>query len=333
MKAIPLQDLDYQKGDTIFLKAPMGEGKTEVLKTLISDLESQHKGRGPLTAISLVNRKSLCADQGRKLESFVKYYDKQGPLNDPKTIAQLEASHRIEPQNGIQLLILDEAIGLIEQIRSSKFTKASWRKFKMMLKVADHVIVMDANINDRLIALIQRFRKNRTSLFYQNTNQRDRDMTVYHCDDRRIIIGRIIQSLRKDKNIVIATNSKKEADSFEEMIVETLGLKAREKVFNYSSNTAEDIKREHLSDVNHYWSQFNVLIYTPTVNVGVSFEVQHFDEVFGIFTNCSTTVESSIQMLKRVRDVKSRRLHICFQNCQPDALPLQRASMLTSFAH
>jgi hypothetical protein len=101
MKPIPLQDLDHEKGDTIFLKAPMGEGKTEVLKTLISDLESRHKGRGPFTAVSLVNRKSLCADQGRKLESFVKYYDKQGPLSDPKMIVQLEASHRIEPPHGI----------------------------------------------------------------------------------------------------------------------------------------------------------------------------------------------------------------------------------------
>jgi hypothetical protein len=174
----------------------------------------------------------------------------------------------------------------MEQIRSNKFTKASWRKFKMMLKEAEHVIVMDANINDRLIKLIQRFRKNRTSLFYQNTNQRDRDMTVYHCDDRRIIIGRIIQSLRNNKNIVIATNSKREADSFEELIVETFGLKTRAKVFNYSSNTADDVKREHFSNVNHYWSQLNVLIYTPTVNVGVSFEAQHFDEVFGIFTDC-----------------------------------------------
>lgn len=148
----------------------------------------------------------------------------------------------------------------MEQIRSSKFTKASWRKFKLMLKVADHVIVMDANINKMLIYLIQRFRKNRTSLFYQNTNQRDRDMTVYHCDDRSIIIGGIIQSLCKDKNIVIVTNSKAEADSFEEMIVGTLKLKTRDKVFNYSSDTPDDIKKQHFSDVNHHWSQLNVLI-------------------------------------------------------------------------
>lgn len=97
MKPIPLQDLDHERGNTIFLKAPMGEGKTEVLKKLIRDLESQHQGGRPLTAVSLVSRKSLCAEQASKLDLFVKYYDKQGPLNDSKTIAQLEASHRIEP--------------------------------------------------------------------------------------------------------------------------------------------------------------------------------------------------------------------------------------------
>jgi hypothetical protein len=88
-----------------------------------------------------------------------------------------------------------------------------------------------------------------------------------------------------------------------------LANSVRDKVFNYNSETSDTIKRQHFSDVNHHWAQLEVLIYTPTVYVGVSFEAQHFDEIFGVFTDCSTTAESSIQM-KRVRDIKSRRLHL-----------------------
>ena len=50
----------------------------------------------------------------------------------------------------------------------------------------------------------------------------------------------------------------------------------------YSSDTPKKIKDLHFSNVNKYFI-CDVLIYTPTISAGISFEVDHFDFLFGYF--------------------------------------------------
>ena len=39
----------------------------------------------------------------------------------------------------------------------------------------------------------------------------------------------------------------------------------------------KDIKKEHFKDVEKYWEDCDLLIYTSTLTAGVSFEKVHFD--------------------------------------------------------
>ena len=54
----------------------------------------------------------------------------------------------------------------------------------------------------------------------------------------------------------------------------------------------------------------DILIYTPTVSAGISYELEHFDVVFGYFTDKSCDVESCRQMLGRIRNIKSLSYYI-----------------------
>ncbi len=83
------------------------------------------------------------------------------------------------------------------------------------------------------------------------------------------------------------------------------------KIKLYSSETTVSEKREHFGDVNTYWAQYDVLIYTPTVSAGVSFEQKHFNKVFGYFTDQSCPVETCVQMIGRIRDVSDHAFYIC----------------------
>jgi hypothetical protein len=320
---IPLTDLSTE-GNTMFVKSPMGSGKTEVIQHLLRDLKEKNSGR-PFRVLSLTNRRALTHEQEPKLstpaDKFTKYFDVKGELTGPYMIIQLEAIHRYVALSGVSLLILDECIGLFEQIKSNQFSMACWIKFKNILQKATYVVCLDANINTRFVELIKSTREGKKSLFYQNCNEQDRDTTIYYTTNNRIMIGRIKQSLMKGKRIVITTNSKKEGDALEEMIIFN-GLSTRNKVINYSSDTPDDVKKEHFMDVNHHWSQYNVLIYTPAINNGVSFTLKHFDELFAVFSSDSCTVESSLQMIKRVRDISSKRIHVCFIRVYTDERPV-----------
>jgi hypothetical protein len=52
------------------------------------------------------------------------------------------------------------------------------------------------------------------------------------------------------------------------------------KVEFYSKDTGN---KEDFDDVNSTFIKYDVIIYTPTLTAGVSFEASHFDIVYGIF--------------------------------------------------
>ena len=106
--------------------------------------------------------------------------------------------------------------------------------------------------------------------------------------------------------IVIACGSKKKADIIYEKCTQ-LNLNARIKYYNVNS-TPED--REGLKDVNKVWNEVDILIYTPTIMAGCSFDLSHFTRAFAYFTNLSVDYRSAIQMLGRVRDISTHEYHI-----------------------
>ena len=83
------------------------------------------------------------------------------------------------------------------------------------------------------------------------------------------------------------------------------------KIGFYCGDTPQSVKREHFADVNAHWASYNVLIYTPTVSAGVSFEQKHYDVLFGYFTDQSCPVSTCVQMMGRIRDVAKKEYYIC----------------------
>ncbi len=57
----------------------------------------------------------------------------------------------------------------------------------------------------------------------------------------------------------------------------------------------------------------DVLIYSPTITAGVSIEVEHYDVLFGIFTDKSCNAYNAAQMLGRVRNISTNSVHLHVQ--------------------
>ena len=56
------------------------------------------------------------------------------------------------------------------------------------------------------------------------------------------------------------------------------------KIRLYSSETNKETKKLHFSDVNKYLT-YDCLIYTPTLSAGISYEIEHYDYLFGYFVS------------------------------------------------
>lgn len=67
------------------------------------------------------------------------------------------------------------------------------------------------------------------------------------------------------------------------------------------------------ANVNEEWVKYRVVIYTNSIECGVSFTQSHFDRFYGLFdNNIGPSHKNYIQMIKRVRCLRDnlRFLHI-----------------------
>jgi hypothetical protein len=165
---------------------------------------------------------------------------------------------------------------------------------------------MDAHLSERSVRLSNYLRPDDEPSFYNNSYNKSTDEYVILDDDEWITR---LTSLMEDSSnrMAIFTNSLKEARKIELMALKT---HSQDKVILYSSETLNSIKKKHFSDVNKYWKQYDVVICTPTVSAGLSFEVRHFDYIFGYFEGFSCNAETCQQMLGRVRCTIKNKIYV-----------------------
>jgi len=106
--------------------------------------------------------------------------------------------------------------------------------------------------------------------------------------------------------------------------------RAPPKIVMYTSRTSSEVRSRDFADVGRAWLDVDVLIYTPTVSAGVSFEEREcFDEVFALFTSSSCDALAAVQMLGRVRSLNRATYTICIQGRPPSPLlPVDEAGLV-----
>jgi hypothetical protein len=81
-----------------------------------------------------------------------------------------------------------------------------------------------------------------------------------------------------------------------------------------------------LKDCEHSttgFKQFDIIIYSPTIQAGVSFNLKHFDKFYGWF--CSNGRVNAIrQMIKRVRKIRLKEYNYCLNSIGGSQVPDNR---------
>lgn len=85
--------------------------------------------------------------------------------------------------------------------------------------------------------------------------------------------------------------------------------KPDKKVLVYTGNSSDNTKND-LKDCINKWKEADVLIYSPTIEAGVNFDLDHFDKMYGIICGQSTSPRAFLQMLARIRKLKDTNITI-----------------------
>jgi len=318
--------LDFELRSTLCVKAKMKMGKTKKLREFIDRNFAAGGIREPIIRI-LSFRQTFSGNIKEKFKDFTLYSDVKGPLTQERLIIQVESLHRIEINVDIDvpdLIVMDECESIFEQFESGllKNFGLAWGVFQWLLRTSRNLIAMDANLSDRTFRVLNSMR-----IDYFNTKYPEKPprLLYYHCNEFKNQVGDTYRftndksawyiaadkELAKNHKIVVPMSSLREAEVFRKDLEQRYPDRH---IGFYSSKTSSSQKKDHFANVGEFWSQYDVLIYTPTVSAGVSYEEKHYDVVFGYFTDKSCNVETCLQMLGRIRNVSQRQYTICLSS-------------------
>ena len=313
---------DYENVKTLCVKAPMGLGKTV---KLIEDI-----GKYEYNYIIMVSfRKTFTAEAKRRFSTFETYDRLTGRIDirkHPRLIIQTESLHRIcgpelRTVDGQMLVILDESESIFAQFNHTSAEnndQLSFAAFQAILSRANKVIAMDANMSDRTYNVLNKYRKD--SIFYHHNEYKNKsDYSCLVTNNKSDWTTKLMSDIQTNK-IAIVSNSCEYAETLYEMI--TTKLKAMPatdgaKVPQVLLMTGKMLNRDRqiiFHNVNESWKNYDIIIYTPTVTAGVSFEVEHFDKLYGYFSDESCDGLTCDQMLGRIRNLHKKEYNICISS-------------------
>lgn len=291
--------------DTLCVNARMKMGKTKQLLDYMA--RNFIDGIDEKIIRFLSFRQTFSANIKEKFPTFVMYSDVKGPLTQSKLIIQVESLHRVYIGGDFpDLLILDECESIFEQFGSglAKQSTPAFAAFQWLIKYSKHVVCMDAFLSDRTFTILKEMRPDfggPGTMYHRNVYKNGTEDKYLITNEHAEWLSGLYEDIENGLRVAVPISSLTQA----RVIFETIGKRFPDKrVMIYSSETLISERKKHFADVNTYWAAYDVIIYTPTVSAGVSFEVAHFDKVYGYFIDSSCPVETCMQMLGRVRNVR-----------------------------
>jgi hypothetical protein len=291
---------NFKKVNTIFLKSPMFTGKTHSLPELFKTHQK---------VLIVYHRISLNEAIFNKFQKFgFKLYSKiEGPIDMDKhkrVICQIDSLHRIN--NKCDLIILDEIESTLSHIsQSPHMTKRDdvFRTLKTYIKKSNYLISCDANLKQQTINFINDIRENKPNIILHNTYKSLQHYKYTFLPSFEQTIHTIKQKCDQDKKVIIVSNSKDRLQVIHNIIKQ-----------DYPDKSIKLIDSEHKCD-DFQWNHYEIVLYSPTITCGISYDEKHFDCCIASFSRFSCNAEDCSQMLIRVRHFSENKMYI---HCNDD---------------
>lgn len=312
----------FQNDDvkSLNIKSPYDTGKTQYIKKVVNKYN-------PKRILWVSYRISLTNDvKGNFKELNFKSY-LEGDFSANRLIIQLESLSKLayksyeEDEDGDEqiiinvpsydLIIIDEVESVLNQFNSATFKGKSKETFYFLLEIiqnSNKLITLDGDTSNRTYSFVNEFGKSINIVNLAKFNQKI--FNIIEESNKIDFDNSILEQIESNKKIVIVSQSRKKAEDFNK---ELKNKYPKLNILLYTSLT-NDVDKMKLIDVNNIWIKADVLIYSPTIEAGVNFDIPHFDKIFGILSNESTSQRSFLQMLARVRKTTDNEIIILNSN-------------------
>lgn len=258
-------------------------------------------------------RVSLTYNAADRLD-LAHYQEEEGTSDDYLAVCINSIHMLLPPEDGYEIVVIDEMEQVIAQMHSSITRRPTeiYKKLKKILKLAKHVVVMDAHMSPQSVKTIRELldmdeEDSFTKIDFKG-NQIFNEIKRYASEES--LTNTITQMVMDGETGVIACTAASDAKALNELIT---GLDQR--VLLYHRDVDEEVK-ETLGSVNETWGDFDWVIFSPTVSSGVSYDLDRFKNVI-LFARSIDGISYTdlLQQSHRVRKPLSKTLHTWVEDC------------------
>lgn len=305
MRPLPLVD------GIVVVRAQMGAGKTKALKAYVN-------ARPEASIMVVTFSRALAAKLVADFVGFYDYQKRAGQIVARRVVVCLDSLHRVALKR-FDVVILDEAVSVLLHFNSPLMSRAAENVALMDAHAAacGTLFLVDAAVDLPFVRrIVKHFESSREggfralwirNRFVRETNRR---LAVYAKPKAFAAHDVILAAVREGQRVVVCSSTKRFVLELEERAARK--CPSKRVVVHYGGTKSAD--EEPLTNVDDLWGQADLLVYSPSVSAGVSFEGARFDRLFANFVCSRYTpgVEIALQQLYRVRKLANGAMTVFY---------------------
>lgn len=276
------------------IKSPMGTGKSTIIGHIIKECHEED-----MRVLIITNRISVAQDFSNKYS--IKLYNKDKYNVGDSVVVQYDSLWKYNIKN-FDIVIMDEFISLMLHSRNN-LSNSSVNLAKFFASFQKKLVIADAFLTGYENFLVNHKKSNIHLLdnHYRDTTE------LYNYSDFNYFVKKILDKSRvldkkNNEKITISSTSLSVINELE-LLLSQRGLNT----VTLTADTSETTKELVYGLFEEDHDKFDVLLYSPTLTVGVS-NLNNVKDHFHYDSSMSSDVISSLQMIKRSR--KAQRIHL-----------------------
>lgn len=297
--------LDYP---VVLIKSPLGTGKTELVKRLITHLDQT----GTANILVITHRQALAADIAARLglECYKSLPDEWLPQAH-RLVITYNSLHKISTADRTwDLVVIDE----IEQFHQHLFGETfrggeAFRAYRALLQIlsrSQHFVGLDAHLTDISV----QWAHSATGIapyVIHNTYQHDWGPLTLHAHEDSVIAAALKAAQAQRGPVVITTSSRQRSAIYCRLACEAVG--AEGVVLVNGENSSSAASQFFIEHINTELPRVRILICTPTFGTGLDVTARVYG-VFGVMLNRPLIATDMLQMLGRFRNAEQRHVYV-----------------------
>jgi hypothetical protein len=315
---IPTIEQCKQQGKILALKAPKGTGKSYRIRDLIKDVQ-----KDCWLTVSVTLRRNLGLAQSN--DWGIKWVDEDGMESffqgQSNTMSccwdSLHKFHKANYRDKQILLIIDEVESGLDHLCTAKTIQRRGNRADIhaeLRRIVDHIrahggmiIAADADLSESSVDFFRTIGKELPVTVIDNHYvEQKKTIPVYHTKDGEVK-NAIKAGIEMNMPFLVATDSLQTAKvmhKYADKELRAMGADdLADKLWLIDSETSHtEANKARLKDINKAIREEQpiAIFYTPTINVGVSINVEHFTEGYGVFKG-AIIPDQARQMVARNR--------------------------------